>query len=80
MSAPKRGAVRWCIENGVRVGDTIEALYGDRTEFKGGRWVGDGEWAPIRVTGFGESSILARRKGCAEYEHGDPKRLRKVPS
>jgi hypothetical protein len=73
----KTGAVRWCIENGVRVGDTIEALYGDRLDIKSGQWAG-GEWAPIRVTGFGESALLARRKGAGEYAHFDIRRLRKA--
>lgn len=72
------GAVRWCIENGVRVGDTIEALFESNARHQGGKWTFDEEWAEVRVTGFGESVIVVRRKSCAEFVRDDPKKLRKV--
>lgn len=59
----KRAAAGWCETNGVKPGDTIEALI-------------YGQWFTVRVTGIGESAILARRKGAAEVAHQEPTKLR----
>ena len=63
MRGVERGAVRWCRENRIGIGDIVqvEQILGIPT--------------PARVTGFGESVVVLRRRGCAEFLLSDPARL-----
>jgi hypothetical protein len=60
---PKRGAARWCEENGIEPGHCIECHMA-------------GAWVEVRVTAIGESGILCRRPKAAEFCIGDRGRLR----
>ena len=61
----RRAAAGWCVANGIEPGATIEVMI-------------FGAWAAVRVTAIGESAILARRKGCGEFDHFEPTKLRLI--
>jgi len=63
VSRRKRGAAGWCEANGIEAGDRIELLL-------------VGEWVPVTVTALGQTAILTRRKGAAEFAHQKPTKLR----